>query len=76
MTKYTKMEIAQLKERFAEHWPFKVWANQDVATVSIPGGHYYIKKREAGYDWRWMDANPFNDCGPLVLTHAATLAEI
>ncbi len=76
MTKFTKKEIAQLKERFEEHWPLKVWAHEDLATVSIPGGHYFIKKREAGYDWRWADTNPFNDCGPLVLNHIATLAEI
>ena len=37
--------------RFAEHSP-KVWAHGDVATVHIFGGHYCIKKRESGYDWR------------------------
>lgn len=73
---FTKKEKAQLKARFAEHWPLKVWTHGDVATVSIFGGHYFIRKRENGYDWRWADANPFNDQGPLKLTHVATLAEI
>lgn len=36
----------------------------------------YIKKRESGYDWRWADANPFNDLGPLTLNYIATLAEL
>lgn len=72
---FTKKEKAQLKARFAEHNP-RVWTCGDVATVHIFGGHYYIRKREAGYDWRWADANPFNDQGPLKLNHVATLAEI
>lgn len=72
---FTKKEKAQLQARFAGHNP-KVWTHGDVATVSIFGGHYFIRKRENGYDWRWADANPFNDQGPLKLTHVATLAEI
>ena len=56
-TRFTAKEKAQLQTRFAEHSP-KVRAHGDVATVHIFGGHYYIKKRENGYDWRWADATP------------------
>ena len=74
-TRFTAGEKAQLQARFAEHSP-NVWAHGDVATVHIFGGHYCIKKRESGYDWRWADANPFNDLSPLTLNHIATLAEL
>lgn len=57
VTRFTAREKAQLQVRFAEHSP-KVWAHGDVPTVHIFGGHYYIKKRENGYDWRWADATP------------------
>ena len=74
-TRFTAREKAQLQTRFAEHSP-KVWAHGDVATVHIFGGHYCIKKRESGCDWRWADANPCNDLGPLTLNRIATLAEL
>ena len=61
-TRFTAGEKAQLQARFAEHSP-KVWAHGDVATVHIFGGHYCIKKRESGCDWRSADANPCNDLG-------------
>ena len=73
-TRFTAKEKAQLQTRFAGHSP-KVRAHGDVAIVHIFGGHYYIKKRESGYNWRWADANPFNDLGPLTINHIATLAE-
>lgn len=73
--RFTRKEKAQLEARFAEHNP-KVWASGDVATVHIFGGHYFIKKRENGYDWRWADANPFEDQEPLKLNHIATLVEL
>ena len=72
---HDKGKKAQLQARFAEHSP-KVWAHGDVATVHIFGGHYCIKKRESGCDWRWADANPCNDLGPLTLNRIATLAEL
>jgi len=75
-TRFTRKEKAQLEARFAENWPLKVWTSGDVATVHIFGGHYFIKKREDGYDWCWADANPFEDQGPLRLNHIASLAEL
>ena len=77
MARFTRKEKAQLEARFAEHYPMKVWAHGDVATVSIPGGHYFIKKRETGYDWRWVDANTIKDmAAPLTLSHVASLGEL
>jgi len=49
--RFTAKEKTQLQAPFAQHNP-RVWAYGDVATVHIFGGHYYIKKRESGYDWR------------------------
>ena len=56
--RFTRKEKAQLEARFAENWPLKVWTSGDVATVHIFGGHFYIKKRENGYDWRWRTRRP------------------
>ena len=45
--------------------------------VRVFGGHYYIKKRESGYDWRWANADTFKEMAtPLTLNHIATLAEL
>ena len=75
--RFTRKEKAQLEARFAEHWPLKVWTSGDVATVHIFGGHYYIKKRESGYDWRWADADTFKEmAAPLALNHINSLAEL
>ena len=74
--RFTAKEKAQLRTRFAQHNP-KVWAYGDVATVHIFGGHYYIKKRESGYDWRWADADTFKEmASPLTLNHINSLAEL
>ena len=71
--RFTAKEKAMLHARFAEHSP-KVWACGDVATVHVFGGHYYIRKRESGYDWRWADANTFKEMAtPLRLNHIASL---
>ena len=74
--RFTAKEKAQLQTRFSQHNP-KVWAYGDVATVHIFGGHYYIKKRESGYDWRWADADTFKEmASPLTLNHINSLAEL
>ena len=74
-TRFTAREKVQLQARFAEHSP-KVWAHGDLATVHIFGSHYYIRKREGGYSWRWADTTPFNDLGPLTPSHIAKPAEL
>ena len=74
--RFTAKEKAMLQARFAEHSP-KVWACGDVATVHVFGGHYYIRKRDSGYDWRWADADTFKEMAtPLRLNHIASLAEL
>lgn len=55
--KFTPKEKSVLARVFDYLNP-KIWSYNSTATVSIAGqGHYFIKKVENGYRYKWVDAN-------------------
>lgn len=63
--RFFKKEKDLLRKVF-EEFTATVWAHGDTATVHMFGGHYYIKKVDGGYKYKWNDAiRNWQDNSPL-----------